>query len=247
MLRFFGATNVRIMNGGLQKWLKEGRTVYSGPYTPGEGIPFDGDYSYRPIDPSRVIMDVKRIHEIAGKIYRGSKEWQITDARPAARFNGQIADVRSNTSKSVRASHITGSINVPYSTYVDAETGCLKNDDELKKIFISKGLDLNKNMVASCGSGVTACIADLAWKICGGTSSAVYDGSWAEYVGTLIRPHLITLYRYNTKNRTFWYNMENLSLWNDPKMMLIYNRSDVSDVAQIFKPLISQICQTNTL
>ena len=95
-------------------------------------------------------------------------------------------------------------------------------------------------MVASCGSGVTACIADLAWKICGGTSSAVYDGSWAEYVGTLIRPHLITLYRYNTKNRTFWYNMENLSLWNNPKMMLIYNRSDVSDIAFLRK--VRNIC-----
>jgi len=50
MLRYFGVANVRIMNGGLQKWLKEGRTVYSGPYTPGEGLPSDGDFSYAPID-----------------------------------------------------------------------------------------------------------------------------------------------------------------------------------------------------
>ena len=182
MLRFFGAANVRIMNGGLQKWLNEGRTVYSGPYTPGEGLLTDGDYNYRPLDPSRVIMDVAKIHEIVGKIYRGSKEWQITDARSAARFNGEAEESRTNQRKSVRAGHITGSINVPYSSYIEAETGCLKSDEELRKLFVSKGLDLKKNTVHSCGSGVTACIADLAWNICGGKPAAMYDGSWAEYV-----------------------------------------------------------------
>ena len=75
MLRYFGASNVRILNGGLQKWIKEGRAVTSGPYTPGEGLAEDGDYSYAAADPSRVVTDVKRIHELAGMIYNGSQEW----------------------------------------------------------------------------------------------------------------------------------------------------------------------------
>mmetsp|Transcript_2231 Transcript_2231/g.3056 ORF Transcript_2231/g.3056 Transcript_2231/m.3056 type:complete len:98 (+) Transcript_2231:311-604(+) len=59
MLRYFGAGNVRIMNGGLQKWLKEGRAVYSGAYTPGEGLPEDADYSsWAAHDPSLVITDI---------------------------------------------------------------------------------------------------------------------------------------------------------------------------------------------
>ena len=177
MLKFFGAKNVRIMNGGLQKWLKEGRNIHSGPYTHGEGLPFDGDFSYEAIDQSRVIMDVTKIQEIAGKVCKGCNEWNILDARPAPRFNGEVLEP-----SGIRSGHITGSVNVPFSAYINAETGCLKREDELRYVFMSNGIDLNRNTVHLCGSGVTACIGDLAWNICGGKPPALYDGSWAEYV-----------------------------------------------------------------
>ena len=74
---------------------------------------------------------------------------------------------------------------MPYGSYIDQETGCLRTDAELKEIFSSKGLDMGKNTVHSCGSGVTACIADLAWNICEGKPAAMYDGSWSEYVSTI--------------------------------------------------------------
>ena len=82
----------------------------------------------------------------------------------------------------MRAGNITGSKNVPYSSLVDKETGCLKSDEELKEVFASWDIALSgKNTVHSCGSGVTACVVELAWSISGGAKSAVYDGSWSEY------------------------------------------------------------------
>ena len=76
MLRFFGAANVRIMNGGMQKWLKEGRDVYSGPYSDGDGLDVEGDYSSWEVkDQSKVITDISEVHNIARKLHHGDKEW----------------------------------------------------------------------------------------------------------------------------------------------------------------------------
>ena len=163
MFRYFGAENVRIMDGGFQKWLKEGLPVFSGPYTPGEGLPADGDYSYLAGDSTQAITDIRRIHQIADELHNGSKIWQITDARAPARFNGEVPEPRN-----MRAGNITGSLNTPYSELIDPFTGCLKSNEDLKKVFDARGVDLSKKTVHSCGSGVTACIVELAWTISGG-------------------------------------------------------------------------------
>ena len=114
----------------MQKWLKEGRPVYSGFYTPGEGLPEDGDYSFEVQDPTTLVSEISKVHEIAGKLHAGSTEWQITDARAAARFNGEMPEPRN-----MRAGNITGSINLPYSSLLDEETGGLKSEAELKLVF----------------------------------------------------------------------------------------------------------------
>ena len=75
MLRFFGASNVRIMNGGLQKWISEGRSVFSGAYSAGEGLTADGDYNYGAAEPERVITDISKVHEIAGNLHNGATDW----------------------------------------------------------------------------------------------------------------------------------------------------------------------------
>ena len=74
--------------------------------------------------------------------------------------------------------------NLPFGELIDAN-GCLKSEDELAKIFEGKGIDPTKPTVNSCGSGVTACILDLALSVMGGQKSAIYDGSWTEYVSLL--------------------------------------------------------------
>ena len=109
------------------------------------------------------------MQEIAGLVHDGSKDWQIIDARGAASFN---------------YGHITGSINIPFKSYFDSETGCLKSEAELKKHFSSNGIDMGKNTVHICGSGNASCIGDLVWNTCGGKPAVMYDGGWSEYVST---------------------------------------------------------------
>lgn len=81
----------------------------------------------------------------------------------------------------MRSGHISGSKNLPFNELVDAETGCLKSDKELSKIFIEKNIDTTLPTINSCGSGVTACILDLGLNVMGAPKSSIYDGSWTEY------------------------------------------------------------------
>jgi len=103
-----------------------------------------------------------------------TKEFQVVDARSAVRFKAEVAESRPK----LQRGHIPGSFNVPFNTILkDRE---LLSRDELQQVFTSAGLDLEKPIVTSCGSGVTAAILSLGLaKI--GVPSAVYDGSWAEY------------------------------------------------------------------
>ena len=178
MFRYFGAANVRIMNGGLQKWLKEGRPVFSGSCTNGEGLPAlssnQSDWTAK--DPSLAVTEIAKVHEIAGKLFHGDKNWQITDARPPAAFSKELPGPTG-----VTANKITGSVNMPFGQLIDSETGCIKSQEELIQIFKNQGVDLTKQTVHSCGSGVTACIVQLAFDLCQGEKSAIYDGSWSEY------------------------------------------------------------------
>ena len=162
----------------MTKWLQEARPFYSGAYEKGEGLPITGDYAgYAVKNPSLLVNDVRKVHGLAQKIHDGCKKTQITDARGSKVFSGTIKYEQPE----LRKGNITGSLNVPFESLID--NGIMKERDELRKIFADYGIDLNKETVHSCNSGNTACIVDLAWKIAGGNSkSAIYDGSWQEYV-----------------------------------------------------------------
>lgn len=176
MFRFFGAENVRILNGGLKKWKLEGRPLVSGPQIfPDEPTaPFD----YKVVNENRVILDINKVHNISFYLYKKDSNYQILDARAAARFNGEVAEPR----KGVRSGNITGSKNLPFTELIEESNGCLKSDKELAKIFLAKGVDTTLATVNSCGSGVTACVLDLGLSILGADKSIIYDGSWTEYV-----------------------------------------------------------------
>lgn len=118
------------------------------------------------------------MHKISFYISKNASNWQILDARAAPRFLGEVPEPR----KGVRSGHITGSKNLPFSELIDAETGCLKTEKELAKIFTAKDIDTTYPVLNSCGSGVTACILDLGLRVLGADKSAIYDGSWTEYV-----------------------------------------------------------------
>ena len=70
---------------------------------------------------------------------------------------------------------------MPSNELIDTRTGCLKPNNQLKEIFKTNNVDIGKCSVFVCYSGVTACIAELAWKLVSGKKAAVYDGSWQEY------------------------------------------------------------------
>lgn len=99
------------------------------------------------------------------------------DARAAARFNGEVPEPR----KGLRSGNITGSKNLPFTELLN-EDGTMKSDHELSKIFVARNIDTSLPTIHSCGSGVTACVVDMAMRIMGGEKSKVYDGSWTEYV-----------------------------------------------------------------
>ena len=110
MLRYFGAENVRVLNGGLKKWVMDGREIYRGPYEDGEGLEAEGDYDYKIEDPMQAVTDIDKVHEVAYYLANDATDWQITDARAPARFNGEVKEPRPG----LRSGHITGSINVPF-------------------------------------------------------------------------------------------------------------------------------------
>ena len=161
--RVMGARDVVILDGGLPKWLAEGRPVDAEPVR----------RAPRTFDPS---YDARVVHDLA-RVRSGveSGAVQLVDARPAARFRGEAPEPRSW----VKSGRIPGSLSVP-STELIAD-GRLKDAAALRAAFDAGGVDLAKPIVTSCGSGVNAATLNLALDILGVPKAGLYDGSWTEW------------------------------------------------------------------
>ncbi|HHT1314929.1 TPA: 3-mercaptopyruvate sulfurtransferase [Klebsiella michiganensis] len=163
MLRTFGVEKVSIVAGGLEGWCRDGLPLEQGlPELP------EGDFDGR-VDP----LAIKRLTDVLLVSHEGSA--QIVDARPAGRFNGQVAEPRPG----LRSGHIPGALNVPWTELVI--NGELKTTDELNEIFARQGVDFERPIIASCGSGVTAAVVVLALTTLGVNGVSLYDGSWSEW------------------------------------------------------------------
>ena len=164
MLRMFGAHDVAILDGGIAKWKAEGRPVQQGKQT----------LRHRHFT---VWQDDKNLRTKADLLRNlHDKAEQVVDARPAARFSGEQADINSGTAPG----HIPGSANVPLSSLFNSD-GTWKSTDELRKAFEQAGVDLAKPVVTSCGSGMTASGLAFALNRLGKEDVALYDGSWSEW------------------------------------------------------------------
>jgi thiosulfate/3-mercaptopyruvate sulfurtransferase len=165
MFLSFGHANIKVLDGGLQKWTAEGRSVESGAVTPKPG-----KFQAR-LDPGFV----RSKEQLLGNLETGKE--QLVDARPRPRFEGSVAEPWPGR----RSGHIPGSRNVPYAELFDAGTGAMKPLDELRKAFSAAGVDTAKPIVTSCGSGVSAAVLTLALYRLGVENTGLYDGSWSEW------------------------------------------------------------------
>ena len=162
-LRVMGATDVRVLDGGLPLWLAEGRPVDTSP----PASPSPGRF-HAVLTPNAVADRSDVACALTGPA-------QIVDARPAARFMGQAAEPRPG----LRSGHMPGATNLPMKSVLD-DHGRLKRGQALTTTFQQAGIDLDRPIITSCGSGVTAAVLSLALAELG-IESRLYDGSWAEW------------------------------------------------------------------
>jgi len=172
MFRVMGHEDVAVLNGGLKKWVAEGRAVENGP----AGLRSDRHFTAR-----KNSAFVRDISDMIRAVQSGSM--QIADARSKPRFEGQEVEIRPVP----RLGHMPGARNVPYGTLIGG-SGVMKSVDELRAAFESAGINPDKPVITTCGSGITACILALALGILGNEYTAVYDGSWAEWASVPSAP-----------------------------------------------------------
>lgn len=164
LFRLMGKTDVAVLDGGLPKWLAEGREIEDMP-------PIMRDRHITVSRQNQIVVDVTQVAQ-ASKL--GSHE--ILDARSPGRFRGEEAEPRAG----LRSGHIPGSKNVHYRTLLN-DDGTMKTVPELSAVFDAADVDLSKPVITTCGSGVTAAIIYLALERIGFSRMALYDGSWAEW------------------------------------------------------------------
>jgi thiosulfate/3-mercaptopyruvate sulfurtransferase len=164
LFRLMGKDGVAVLDGGLPKWVAEGR--------PTEDLaPVVRDRHMTARLQNHLVKDVTQV-SAAAKL----GDHEILDARSPGRFRGAEPEPRPG----LRSGHVPGARNVPYRDLL-APDGTMKAPDALRQVLAAAGVDLSKPAITTCGSGVTAAIINLALERIGKTDHALYDGSWAEW------------------------------------------------------------------
>lgn len=164
LFRLMGQTDIAVLDGGLPKWVAEGRETEDM-----EPIIRDRHMTVR--RQAHMIKDVTQVSS-ASKL----GDYEILDARSPGRFRGEEPEPR----EGLRSGHVPGSKNVHYRELMN-DDGTMKDADGLRAVLEKAGVDLSRPVITTCGSGVTAAIINLALERIGKTDHALYDGSWAEW------------------------------------------------------------------
>ncbi|MGH2551053.1 MAG: 3-mercaptopyruvate sulfurtransferase [Thermomicrobiales bacterium] len=161
--KIFGAKEVFMLEGGFPEWKAKSLPVESGNVVRKPG-------NFTPRFSPETVADLERV---ATSLTENSA--QVVDARPAGRFRGEAPEPRPG----LASGHIPGSLNVPSDQVL--KDGKLASPEQIKKAFDEAGLDPDKPIIASCGSGVSAAILWVALDAIGKQPAAIYDGSWADW------------------------------------------------------------------
>jgi thiosulfate/3-mercaptopyruvate sulfurtransferase len=161
--RLFGAKSVYILDGGLPKWKAEGRPLDTG----------DAKRAPKKFTAEMNVGAVAMLDDV--RMALADESVQVVDARSAERFAGRAPEPRPG----LRSGHMPRSFNVPYDRLI--ENGRLAARERVAAAFTSAGVDLDKPIITSCGSGVTAAILTFALESLGKEPKGLYDGSWAEW------------------------------------------------------------------
>ncbi len=164
MLTLFGAHEVALLDGGIAKWQAEGRALESG----------------KPVVRHRhftVWADTKPVRTMAQMTDNlRSKAEQVVDARSAGRFAGTEPEPHPG----LRPGHIPGSKSLPQTDLFNPD-GTWKRNGDLRAAFEAAGVDIDKPLVTTCGSGITAAVVAFGATLLGARDVALYDGSWSEW------------------------------------------------------------------
>jgi len=167
LMGLFGHDEAAVLDGGLPKWLREGRSTEAGEPAAPAPATFLAEFRATRL---RGVGDVMRNVAAHSEL--------VLDARAAGRFTGAVPEPRPG----MRSGHVPGSANLPYTDLLNAD-GTFRPITEVTARFAKAGVDGSRPVVTSCGSGVTACILTLGLRLAGLPEGAVYDGSWTEWGG----------------------------------------------------------------
>ncbi len=165
MFKVFGHRDVSLLDGGLAKWVSEGRPTEDLPPVPRDRhfLPRVNTLLVRGFD--QVRYNIKSAKEL------------VVDARSPERFAG-----KGNEPWPVKhVGHIPGAVNLPFTDLIDATTKTIKPAEVIKDRLTQAGITPDRPVIVSCGSGVTACVVAFAMDLVGYENYSVYDGSWAEW------------------------------------------------------------------
>lgn len=171
MLRTFGVGDALVLDGGLPAWIAAGYPLEDGAPGPRERRHFSARLDHG------AVADAG---DVARALAGGTT--QVVDARSAPRFRGEEAEPRPG----VRPGHMPGARNLHYASLL--RDGHMKRPDELRAIFSEAGVDPERPVLTTCGSGVTAAIIALALETLGHPARSLYDGSWSEWGADPSRP-----------------------------------------------------------
>ncbi len=164
LFRLMGQDNIAVLDGGLPKWVAEGRET-------DDMEPIIRDRHMTVRRQAHLVKDVTQV-SAASKL----GDYEILDARSPGRYRGEEPEPR----EGLRSGHIPGSKNVYYRDLLNAD-GTMKEADGLRAVLSAAGVDMSRPVITTCGSGVTAAIINLALERIGKTDHALYDGSWTEW------------------------------------------------------------------